>query len=122
MSEGRRPLVEILYFDGCPNHEPAVALVERIDHELGSGAELRLVNVPDQEAAMRLQFLGSPTIRVDGVDVDPSSAQRGDYALSCRIFATDRGPAGQPPRVAHGVSCLPPTACGARLALPSLLC
>jgi hypothetical protein len=96
MSERRRPLVEILYFDGCPNHEPAVALVERIDRELGTGAELRLVNVPDQEAATRLQFLGSPTIRVDGVDVDPSSAQRGDYALSCRIFATDRGPAGQP--------------------------
>ena len=96
MSERRRPLVEILYFDGCPNHEPAVAVVERIDGELGTGAELRLVNVPDQEAATRLQFLGSPTIRVDGVDVDPLAAQRSDYALSCRIFSTAHGPAGQP--------------------------
>jgi len=25
-----KPLVEILYFDGCPNHEPALALVERL--------------------------------------------------------------------------------------------
>ncbi len=92
----RRPLVEILYFDGCPNHEPAVALVERIDRELGIGAELRLVNVPDQQAATRLQFLGSPTIRVDGVDVDPQAARRSDYALSCRIFSTEQGPSGQP--------------------------
>jgi hypothetical protein len=96
MSERRRPLVEILYFDDCPNHEPAVALVERVDRELGTGAELRLVNVPDQETATRLRFLGSPTIRVDGVDVDPRTEERDDYALSCRIFSTDRGPAGQP--------------------------
>jgi alkylmercury lyase-like protein len=96
MSKRRRPLVEILYFTGCRNHEPAVALVEQIDRELGTGAEIRLVNVPDQEAANRLRFLGSPTIRVDGVDVDPLTAQRSDYALSCRIFTTERGPAGQP--------------------------
>lgn len=96
MSERRRPLVEILYFDGCPNHEPAVALVERIDRELGTGADVRLVNVPDRAAANRLRFLGSPTIRVDGVDVDPLVEQRSDYALSCRIFTTEHGPAGQP--------------------------
>ena len=96
MSAPRRPLVEILYFDGCPNHEPAVALVERIDRELGARAEVRLVNVPDREAANRLRFLGSPTIRVDGVDVDPRTEERRDYALSCRIFATEHGPAGQP--------------------------
>jgi hypothetical protein len=96
MSERRRPIVEILYFDGCPNHEPAVTMVERIDRELGTDAELRLVNVPDREAATQLQFLGSPTIRVDGVDVDPLTAQRTDYALSCRIFSTEHGPARQP--------------------------
>jgi len=32
----RVPLVEILYFDGCPNHEPALASVERLSRELGS--------------------------------------------------------------------------------------
>jgi hypothetical protein len=96
MSEPGGPLVEILYFDGCPNHEPALALVERIDRELESHAEVRLVKVPDQEAAARLHFLGSPTIRVDGVDVDPNTAERTEYALSCRIFRTGRGTAGQP--------------------------
>ena len=96
MSERRRPLVEILSFDGCPNQQSAVALVERIDRELGTEAELRLVNVPDQEAASRLRFLGSPTIRVDGVDIDPLTAERSDYALSCRIFSTEHGPSGQP--------------------------
>jgi len=90
------PLVEVLYFDGCPNHHPAMALVERISRELGIDPELRLVNVPDQQAAQRLRFLGSPTIRVDGVDVDPDTAERDDYALSCRIFRTVAGVSGQP--------------------------
>src|SRR5438132_14160212 len=90
------PLVEILYFDGCPNHHPAIALVERISRELGIAPELRLVNVSDQQAAQRLGFLGSPTIRVDGVDVDPDTAERDDYALSCRIFRTEAGVSGQP--------------------------
>ena len=93
---GGGPLVEIFYFDGCPNHHPAIALVERVSRELGIDPELRLVNVPDQEAAQRLRFLGSPTIRIGGVDVDPQTQERDDYALSCRLFQTEHGVSGQP--------------------------
>ncbi len=90
------PLVEILYFDGCPNHHPAIALVERISRELDIEPDVRLVNVPDEDAARRLRFLGSPTIRISGVDVDPHTEERDDYALSCRVFRTDAGVSGQP--------------------------
>ena len=91
-----RPLVEVLYFDGCPNHDAAIALVERLGDELGIEPQVRLVNVPDPAAAQRLRFLGSPTIRVGGRDVDPHSEERSDYALSCRVFRTEAGIAAQP--------------------------
>jgi len=90
------PLVEIFSFDGCPNHEPALALVERLCRELGIEPDVRLVDVPDREAAQRLRFLGSPTIRVGGRDVDPQTEERSDYALSCRVFHTEAGVTGQP--------------------------
>lgn len=61
----RKPLVEVLYFDGCPNHEGALALVEEVAAELGIDPEVRLVDVPDPDAAEHLRFLGSPTVRVD---------------------------------------------------------
>ena len=93
---GFGPLVEILYFDGCPNHHPAVALVERVSRELGIEPEIRLVNVADNEAAQEHRFLGSPTIRVGGRDVDPQTEARTDYALSCRLFQTEAGIVGQP--------------------------
>jgi hypothetical protein len=95
-TEPVRPKVEVLYFDGCPNHVPALALIERVAAELGLEPELRLVKVADQEAAERLRFLGSRTIRVGGRDVDPSTEERTDYVLSCRIFRTEAGTAAHP--------------------------
>jgi hypothetical protein len=88
--------VEILYLGGCPNHHPAAALVERLSRELGIEPELRLVEVPDQDAAQQLHFLGSPTIRVGGVDVDPRTEERSHYALSCRVFCSEAGVMRQP--------------------------
>jgi hypothetical protein len=92
----RRPRVEILYVEGCPNHEPAQLLVERLARQLGIEPEIKLVEAADPNAAIELRFLGSPTIRVDGVDVEPGAEERRDFALSCRIYRGERGPARQP--------------------------
>jgi hypothetical protein len=92
----RAPLVELLYFQGCPNHENALALVKKVAAELGIEADIRLINVPDPESASRLRFLGSPTVRIGGQDVEPGAEERTDFALSCRVFRTDRGFTGQP--------------------------
>ena len=50
----------------------------------------------DPERAERLRFLGSPTVRVSGHDVEPGADERTDYALSCRVFRTERSFSGQP--------------------------
>ena len=92
----RRPRVEILYFEGCPNQEPARALVERIAAELTVEPEILLVEVPDSDAAIALKFLGSPTVRVNGRDVEPGAEERRDFVLACRVYRSERGLAGQP--------------------------
>lgn len=86
-----RPLVEVLAFDGCPNVQAAVELVQRTAASLGLEPELRIVRVDTVEEAQRLRFLGSPTVRVDGVDVEPGADARGAYALACRVYETERG-------------------------------
>src|SRR5262245_18398722 len=91
-----RPRVEILYFDGCPNHEPARELVEQAAAELGLQPQIELVEVADADAAARLRFLGFPSVRVDGRDVEPGADERSDFVLSCRVYRSERGLVGQP--------------------------
>jgi hypothetical protein len=90
------PRVEILYFQGCPNYEPARDLVERIAGELRLRPSIELVEVHDEEAATRLRFLGSPTVRVGERDVERAAEARTDFGLSCRVYRTERGSAGLP--------------------------
>jgi hypothetical protein len=92
----RRPRVEILYFEECPNHDGARALVEQIAAELRVEPEIHVLEVPDAEAAIKLRFLGSPSVRVDGRDVEPGADERREFVLACRVYRSERGFSGQP--------------------------
>ena len=63
-------------FEGCPNYLGARELVERVAADLGIEAEVRLVEVQTPADAQRLRFLGSPTIRLNGRDVEPDADKR----------------------------------------------
>jgi hypothetical protein len=89
--------IEVLYFDGCPNHERLLERLPQLLEREGIDAEIALRDVPDAEAAQREQFLGSPTIRVDGRDIDPGARHRSDYGLKCRVYQTPNGLTGLPP-------------------------
>ena len=78
--------VDVLYFDGCPHVDRTVEAVCRVARLLDIEMDLRLVCVDNNEAADRLRFLGSPTVRVDGVDIDPVASQRTRFAMSCRTY------------------------------------
>ena len=54
------------------------------------------MRVEDADAAEAERFLGSPTIRVDGEDVEPSASERTDYGLECRLYETPDGLRGVP--------------------------
>ncbi|MBI3473013.1 MAG: hypothetical protein HY013_16780 [Candidatus Solibacter usitatus] len=71
--------IEILYFDGCPNHQPAVERVKEVLKEEGLAAEVVEVNVGDDASARSLGFQGSPTIRIDGLDVEPSARSSKEF-------------------------------------------
>lgn len=90
--------IEILYFDGCPNHEAAAGLVREVLADRRLDAELRTVRVESPEDAERMRFLGSPTVRVDGRDVEPGAEERSDYVLACRVYRTPEGMSGLPDR------------------------
>jgi hypothetical protein len=86
----RQVKVELLYFDGCPSYEALRPRVERMLAERGLDG-LDLVPIRSVEEAEAQRFLGSPTLRVDGHDVEPGAAERTDFGMKCRIYATGDG-------------------------------
>lgn len=82
--------ITILYFDGCPNHPPVAELARRIVAEHGLNAEVKEVEVAPDDV-VQLRFLGSPTVQVDGVDIEPAARERADFAMSCRVYPTSDG-------------------------------
>jgi hypothetical protein len=78
--------IQILYFEGCPNHLHTVALVRQVVATLGKEVQIEEVEVTSPEDAVSKRFLGSPTVLVNRVDIAPRARQRTDYGLSCRIY------------------------------------
>ena len=79
------PRVELLWWEGCPGWEQALALVREEMRALGLDAdsvEVREVRTDDDAA--RSEFVGSPTVRVDGRDVQPPQGE--PAGLTCRVY------------------------------------
>ena len=87
-------MIEILYFEGCPHHAETVALARVVVAECGADDEIREILVSTETEADRLKFLGSPSVRVNGTDIEPDARERTEFALSCRLY----GKSGVPPK------------------------
>lgn len=77
--------VELLFWEGCPSHPKALADLRAamIDLQLDpNGIVVREVNTDSD--AEREHFVGSPTILVDGVDIQPPSGE--PFGLTCRVY------------------------------------
>ena len=85
---------ELLYFDGCPSWQTAYEHLERALAILGLQGSVQLVHVQTGEQAVEVEFVGSPTIRLNGKDLFP--VNHTDYALGCRVYRTPEGMRGYP--------------------------
>ena len=77
--------VELLFWEECPSYPEAQALLEDVLRGRGIDADVEVREVKTQAEAEELRFPGSPTIRIDGHDVDPVGAEARP-ALTCRIY------------------------------------
>ena len=89
--------VELLYFEGCPNLDATRELVERVAGQGGVEVSLRSIEVTSAEDAERLRFLGSPSVRVNGHDVEPGADEVDTFVFACRVYRTADGLHGTPP-------------------------
>jgi hypothetical protein len=80
------PTVELLYWRECPSWERAIDLLRREMSAAGLDPDsARVREVTTEPAARDEEFVGSPTIRVNGADIQPPGPEE-RVGLSCRIY------------------------------------
>ena len=88
--------IELLYFDDCPNWQAVLEEINGLLAAKGVEGDVDDIRVASTQEAERLRFPGSPTIRINGEDVDPEVPSSG-FELACRIYEVDGKLMGRPP-------------------------
>jgi hypothetical protein len=83
--------IEVLYVPNSPNHAVALERLREVLSAEGFQKHVSEVLVRDAEMAQSLQFPGSPTIRVNGNDVEPQSESTAAFGLMCRLYPDGGG-------------------------------
>ena len=89
--------IQVLVLEGCPNIDAALENIRAAIASTKVSADIDIVRIESVEAAVRLRFLGSPTVRVDGIDVESAAEARGDFGMQCRVYAVGGRFSGTPP-------------------------
>ncbi len=90
--------IELLWFEDCPNHQVAEEVLVEVLREAGLEDSIIRIEVPDLETGNAVCFPGSPTIRIDGVDIEPGWEPCADCSPRCRLYSTVDGLRGVPER------------------------
>lgn len=89
--------INILFFEGCLNSGAALERAREAVALEGVAANVRMVEILGTEDAIARRFLGSPTIQVEGEDVEPAARLGRDFGFMCRTYrASDGSVAGAP--------------------------
>ena len=81
--------IELIYFDGCPSYKTALKYIDEALKERGLKIPVEMVRITSEEDAVRQRFLGSPSVRIDGRDIEPGTEKIKTFSLTCRLYLED---------------------------------
>lgn len=81
--------IEVLYIPGCPHHRTTMERVRNVLISESLEDEVCEVPVNTEGEAQSLGFPGSPTVRVNGRDIEPT--RKVTPVLACRLYANRTG-------------------------------
>ncbi len=78
--------IELFYFGGCPSYERALKNLTEALSEERLDERVEMIPVLSEADAKAKRFLGSPSIRINGVDTEGAEADQRAYAYGCRVY------------------------------------
>jgi glutaredoxin len=89
--------IEFLYFSGCPNSQPTLNNLKEALKELHLSVKIKQINVETIEKAKEVNFLGSPSIYINGIDIYTLKKPT-EVNYACRTFDIDNKKSGILPK------------------------
>ena len=90
--------VQVFISPSCSHAEAALGLVNEYLAEAGVHAEIEEVVTANFEDAKNVRSLGSPTVRIDGVDIEYGTNEPQEFTSECRYYNTTDGWEPLPPK------------------------
>ena len=84
--------IEILYVAGCPNHRPMLQIISDVVRRRRLAVTIREREIRDNAEAQQIGFRGSPTLLINGRDLEPDGDHAGGCAISCRTYGGKKVP------------------------------
>ena len=72
----------VLMMSGCANGPQAIARIKELSNKAALKVRVQEIVVATEDEAKKQQFLGSPTIRIGGRDIDPKARGLSSYVLT----------------------------------------
>ena len=78
------PVIHVLVLssEGCDNTPPTISLIEETARELDIPIKLETLLIETQEQAERNRFSGSPTVQINGIDIDPAMRNNTSFGFT----------------------------------------
>jgi glutaredoxin len=89
--------IQVFTSPSCSHGEAAVVTVKEYLAEAGVEAEVEEVVTANFEDAKNVRSLGSPTVRIDGVDIEYGTTEPQEFTSECRYYNTAEGWKPSPP-------------------------
>ena len=90
--------IEVLYFEGCPSHPPTMRMVREVLDSLDRNDEIHQVEIRSRAEAEAMRFVGSPSIRINGSDIEPWARRATNFGMGCRTYIDGSHHSGVPSR------------------------
>ncbi len=88
--------IRFLYFKDCPHTKPTLNLLKKILKEKEIEEKIKIIEIESEEEARKYRFLGSPTIQINGWDIEKGRGKN-LHVFGCRVYKTEDGYSGVPP-------------------------
>jgi hypothetical protein len=89
MATDQRVTIQFLWWEGCASHSEAWQRLHKVLSSLQVDARVERLEIRTDDDAQRCRFPGSPTILVNGRDIDPQPTRA--TRLTCRLYVREDG-------------------------------